>query len=82
MDPQQRVLLQLVWKAIEDAGYKPSDLAKTDTGVFVGAATSDYLELLDAHRTEALALTGTTRSILANRISYVFDLRIFGDRRR
>jgi len=69
------VLLQLVWKAIEDAGYRASDLARTDTGVFVGAATSDYLELLDGSSHRGARLTGTTRSILANRISYFFDLR-------
>jgi polyketide synthase PksN len=75
MDPQQRVILQTVWKAIEDAGYKASDIGQSDTGVFIGAATADYLDLLDGHRTDAYALTGTTRSILANRVSFFFDLR-------
>jgi acyl transferase domain-containing protein/acyl carrier protein len=74
MDPQQRVFLQTVWKAIEDAGYNPSALAQSNTGVFVGASTADYLDLLVGHRTEAYALTGTTHSILANRVSFLLNL--------
>ncbi|WP_437595490.1 SDR family NAD(P)-dependent oxidoreductase [Sorangium sp. So ce590] len=74
MDPQHRVFLQTVWKAIEDAGYSPSALSQSNTGVFVGAAAADYLDLLNGHRTEAYALTGTTHSILANRISFLLNL--------
>ena len=44
MDPQQRIFLEHVWKAIEDSGHKVSDLAGTRTGVFVGVATNDYVE--------------------------------------
>ena len=36
MDPQQRIFLETVWKAIEDAGYKPSELAGQKVGVFAG----------------------------------------------
>ncbi|WP_437923085.1 SDR family NAD(P)-dependent oxidoreductase [Sorangium sp. So ce291] len=75
MDPQHRVFLQTVWRAIEDAGYGPSALSQSNTGVFVGAAAADYLDLLNGHRTEAYALTGTTHSILANRISFLLNLR-------
>ncbi len=42
MDPQQRILLQLTWEALEDAGIPPSSMAGTDTGVFVGASQTDY----------------------------------------
>ena len=76
MDPQQRILLQTVWKTIEDAGYQPSDLAGSKTGVFVGVTTADYAELLKSGTVdiEAYTATGTVFSIFANRISYLLDL--------
>jgi len=42
MDPQQRILLEVVWEALEDAGIDSKMLAKTATGVFVGISNSDY----------------------------------------
>jgi acyl transferase domain-containing protein len=42
MDPQQRILLQLTWEALEDAGIPPSTIAGTNVGVFVGASQADY----------------------------------------
>jgi phthiocerol/phenolphthiocerol synthesis type-I polyketide synthase C len=77
MDPQQRLLLQTAWHALEDAGIRPDSLAGSDTGVFVGAMTHDY-ELLEVSQNASLDAyfgTGTHASILANRISYLFDLR-------
>lgn len=41
MDPQQRILLECVWEAIEDAGYKLEDVNDT-TSLFLGAANSGY----------------------------------------
>lgn len=78
MDPQQRILLELTWETLEDAGVPPHTLTETKTGVFVGASGSDYALLvqkfsngnLDAH-----VGTGAATSILANRISYFYDLR-------
>jgi len=74
MDPQQRLFLQVVWNTIEDAGYRASDLAGTATGVFVGVATHDYDELLNRQMIDSHVATGMAHSILANRISYLFDL--------
>ncbi|MFJ3679382.1 SDR family NAD(P)-dependent oxidoreductase [Streptomyces diastaticus] len=76
MDPQHRLVLEATWTAIEDAGIRPSDLAGTDTGVFVGSSTYDYFELqhalgvpLDGYNT-----VGRAHAILSNRVSYLLDL--------
>jgi acyl transferase domain-containing protein/D-arabinose 1-dehydrogenase-like Zn-dependent alcohol dehydrogenase/acyl carrier protein len=77
MDPQQRIFLQTAYKAIEEAGYRPADLARGRTGLFVGVATHDYYELLrDAGvPVEAYTTTGMFHAILANRVSYLLNLK-------
>jgi acyl transferase domain-containing protein/NADPH:quinone reductase-like Zn-dependent oxidoreductase/acyl carrier protein len=77
MDPQQRILLELVWHAAEDAGIPVSRLAGSPTGVYIGASSTDYrdLRLGDPASGDSYFMTGGTLSILANRISHVFDLR-------
>jgi acyl transferase domain-containing protein/NADPH:quinone reductase-like Zn-dependent oxidoreductase/acyl carrier protein len=77
MDPQQRLLLEVVWEALEDAGLPPSALAGANVGVYVGASSLDYgtLHTTDPASMESHFMTGNTLSILANRISYIFDLR-------
>ncbi|MDN0200043.1 amino acid adenylation domain-containing protein [Streptomyces sp. S.PNR 29] len=77
MDPQQRLMLEVVWSAIEDAGYRPSELAGKRVGVFVAATNSDYLEVQRAagRYSEGHTLTGAALSIIPNRISYILDLR-------
>ena len=76
MDPQQRLMLECAWEAIEDSGTAPRDLAGTDTGVFVGVSTSDYADRMK-ERGDGMAThgsTGTAHSLLPNRISYLLDL--------
>ncbi len=77
MDPQQRLLLQLVWEALEHANIPPSDLAGTNTGVYVGASSLDYHHrfLVDPAVADMQFMTGNTLSIVSNRISYIYDLR-------
>src|SRR6516162_6455821 len=78
MDPQQRLLLELVWHALEDAGIPPSKFSGSPTGVYIGASATDYsdLRLGDPAGADSYFMTGSTLSILANRISYVvFCLR-------
>jgi phthiocerol/phenolphthiocerol synthesis type-I polyketide synthase C len=77
MDPQQRLLLELTWEALEDAGIKPSQIARSETGVYVGAGSLDYgnLRIGDIAAGDAYFATGNTLSIISNRISYIFDLR-------
>ncbi|HMD66927.1 MAG TPA: SDR family NAD(P)-dependent oxidoreductase [Stellaceae bacterium] len=77
MDPQQRLLLELVWHAIEDAGIPAGQFSGSTAGVYIGASTTDYsdLRLGDPASSDSYFMTGNTLSVLANRISYVFDLR-------
>ncbi len=77
MDPQQRLLLELAWHAFEDAGIPPSTISGSATGVYIGASTTDYSDLRigDPAGADSYFMTGSTLSILANRVSYVFDLR-------
>jgi acyl transferase domain-containing protein/NADPH:quinone reductase-like Zn-dependent oxidoreductase/acyl carrier protein len=76
MDPQQRLLLQLTWEALEDAGIPPSSLAGTDAGVFVGGSQTDYAHSMfaDYAIADPHFATGNALAILANRVSYIFDL--------
>ncbi len=76
MDPQQRIFLESVWGAIEDSGHKASDLAGTKTGMFVGAATRDYIDLMAMEHAEldGYSASGTSHAILVNRISFLLDL--------
>jgi 3-oxoacyl-(acyl-carrier-protein) synthase len=76
MDPQQRILLEVVWEALEDAGIDSKMLAKTATGVFVGISNSDYRAKLYkmSDGISPYAGPGGALSIAANRISYSFDL--------
>ncbi|WP_161624829.1 SDR family NAD(P)-dependent oxidoreductase [Streptomyces spectabilis] len=77
MDPQQRWTLELAWACLEDAGYAPSGAAGTRTGVFVGASGSDYQRVMDTRGLPVRAHSGlaTSMAVIANRVSYFFDLR-------
>lgn len=77
LDPQQRLLMMSVWEALEDAGQPPDELAGSRTGVFIGNAQSDYLDLQRRQGLEAAtpSLMNNYRSLLPGRLSYVFDFR-------
>ncbi|MFE0026413.1 SDR family NAD(P)-dependent oxidoreductase [Amycolatopsis sp. NPDC059021] len=77
MDPQQRLMLELAWEALEDARIIPADLADSRTGVFVGVIADDYAALTHQHGIEGITrhtLTGLNRGVVANRISYTLGL--------
>lgn len=75
IDPQQRMLLELAWESLEDAGLPPRSLRGTRTGVFVGISASDYAVLMcvDGRQTDGYAAAGTSLCLAANRISFAFD---------
>jgi acyl transferase domain-containing protein len=77
MDPQQRVMLHVVWEALEDAGLRADRLAGTRTAVYVGASVNDYSQVLRLRRAvvDPHAGTGNAMAIIANRISHRLDLR-------
>lgn len=80
LDPQQRLMLQTTWEALEDGGLPVDDLAGTDVGVFIGGFTLDYQLLQNQGRTSRYrfkthSATGMMMTMLANRISFTFDFR-------
>lgn len=77
IDPQHRLLLEVTWEALEDAGQIPEKLAGTNTGVFAGISASEYHQLVNQQQAIADidASTGNHSCMLANRISYHFDFR-------
>ncbi|WP_435213362.1 SDR family NAD(P)-dependent oxidoreductase [Streptomyces sp. bgisy034] len=77
MDPQHRLFLQTVWRTVEDAGHDPAALAGSDTGVFVGCGSTEYATLLlqSGVEIDGQLATGNAHSVLANRVSFLLDLR-------
>ncbi|WP_127530131.1 SDR family NAD(P)-dependent oxidoreductase [Paenibacillus kobensis] len=76
MDPQQRLVIEQAWKAIEDAGYKASALSGSNTGVYIGVGSMDYGEVLMESGVEpnGLSATGLAHCMIANRVSYLLNL--------
>lgn len=77
VDPQHRHLLEVSHDALTHAGVRPSSLAGSDTGVYIGASSVDHAAhiMADPMVTDVHMATGNALSIMANRISYVLDLR-------
>lgn len=79
MDPQQRMVLEVCWEALENAGQSPRGLEGSATGVFIGGGAADYAYLqlkagdpglLDAH-----FASGMAHSVLSGRVSYLLGLQ-------
>ncbi|WP_431165614.1 SDR family NAD(P)-dependent oxidoreductase [Tenacibaculum halocynthiae] len=79
MDPQIRLLLEVAYEALEDSGITTESLKGSKTGVFVGGFTIDnYLtqaSLENKHLVNSHTSLGSPLTMLANRISYCFDLK-------
>ncbi len=82
LDPQERLFLESVWTALEDAGYRREDLQgsrshefRRQVGVYAGVMYAEYpfLGVEETMRGNPLALSGNYASI-ANRVSYFLDL--------
>jgi acyl transferase domain-containing protein/aryl carrier-like protein len=76
LDPQQRMLLQVTWEALEEAGLAPHSLSGSKTGVFVGIASNEYGEAILNASSEADAYDGTGNGLAfaAGRLAYTFGL--------
>ena len=76
LDPQQRLVLQSAWRAIEDAAIDPRALAGTDAGVFVGMMPSEWgaLNMLDYPELTPQRGIGGGHAMVANRVSYHLNL--------
>jgi acyl transferase domain-containing protein/surfactin synthase thioesterase subunit len=77
MDPQQRLMLEVAQEAFDDAGLVRSQLRGSRTGVFIGLAHSEYgwLNFSNPGLSNVYTATGSFGSIVANRVSYLYDLR-------
>lgn len=75
MDPQQRMLLEVSWHALEDADIVPATLAGTHTGVFIGIMGCEWggIQLTDIKGVDSLTGPGSGYCITPNRVSYHFD---------
>ncbi|XXY19857.1 SDR family NAD(P)-dependent oxidoreductase [Sorangium sp. So ce216] len=77
MDPQQRLVMEICWEALEDAGMSPHQLRGTQAGVFFGAMWQDYARL-HAGRPDLIVqhtATGHDLSIIPARVSYTLGLQ-------
>lgn len=73
MDPQHRLLMEVAWEAVDDAGLNKTELWGREAGVFVGISTRDYNGMQDIWSLPTHSSTGQAQSIAANRISYFFN---------
>ncbi|GAB1545336.1 hypothetical protein NUACC21_80120 [Scytonema sp. NUACC21] len=77
IDPQQRLMLQVSWEALERAGIVPNPNDAPQAGVFVGITTHDYAQLLvlsGVNQIDAHYLTGNPLNAVAGRLSYILGL--------
>ncbi|KAL8336217.1 hypothetical protein RB601_000166 [Gaeumannomyces tritici] len=77
MDLQQRIVMENVYEALENAGLRLEDVRGSRTSVFAGAFTDDSRAVMNEDPDVVLKFkpTGTSNSIISNRVSYFYDLR-------
>ncbi len=77
MDPQQRLVLEVTWEALERAGIIPESLFNSQTGVFLGITTNDYARIAMRVSTDAMDVytaTGSALNVAAGRVAYTLGL--------
>ncbi|WP_374025359.1 polyketide synthase [Mycobacterium sp. HNNTM2301] len=75
MDPQQRVVLRVSWRALENSGINPDDLAGHDVGCFVGASATGYgPQMANFSQHSGHLLAGTALSVISGRVAYTLGL--------
>jgi acyl transferase domain-containing protein/NAD(P)-dependent dehydrogenase (short-subunit alcohol dehydrogenase family) len=79
MDPQQRVLLEVVWEALESAAIDPHSLRRSSTGTFIGISSSDYQDTLmrvteTAENFDFYSVLGAWKTMTVGRVNYFLDL--------
>ena len=83
MDPQQRVALRIAWRALENSGINPDDLAGHDVGCYVGASVTGYgPDMAEFSNHSGHLITGTSLGVISGRIAYTLDLAGPGADRR
>lgn len=77
IDPQQRLLLEVTYEALENAGLPIEGLRGSDTSVHMAMFARDYdrMGYRDMSQADAAHIIGSGEAIVANRISYVLDLK-------
>ncbi|BAZ53637.1 beta-ketoacyl synthase [Nostoc sp. NIES-4103] len=73
IDPQQRLMLELSWLCLEDAGYSPPELSGSSIGVFIGACSYDSILTLNEGEIDVHSGTGSWTTMIPNRISAYFN---------
>ncbi len=75
MDPQQRLVLETTWEALERAGIKPNSLSATVTGVYIGSMGSDYGVVQELEKYDGYNATGRAGSVISGRVAYILGLQ-------
>ncbi|XP_072169983.1 mycocerosic acid synthase-like polyketide synthase [Diadema setosum] len=75
MDPQIRLLLEVVWETLQDAGICAQSVRGSNTGVYMGVTATEYTILvsLPNDNINSYTNTGTNSCMISNRISYEYD---------
>jgi acyl transferase domain-containing protein/acyl carrier protein len=77
IDPQQRLLMEIAWEALEDSGQVAQNLAGSHTGVFIGMWTNEYEDRMynAVDDINLYVTTGGGRYSASGRLSYLFDFQ-------
>ncbi|MDT5219601.1 MAG: hypothetical protein QOF15_1706, partial [Mycobacterium sp.] len=73
IEPQQRLMLETAWEGLERAGYAPSAMRGSRTGVFAGVAANEYAHLLSAEsidKIEPYFITGNALNAISGRVAF------------